>query len=259
MNVETEALYERIWQTDVRDRFFSQVQPSEHPVLISVGGQPGAGKTLSGKAAESMYPQEKFVAIDGDVLRQTHPNYEQLVKNPDPKVMPAETADISGWMVRRSLSYAAENGYSVRVEGTFRKPETTLGTIHDFHDHGFETHVVAVGVTAAVSWQGCVSRYVDALDMGKPARWAPKSAHDAGFAGTPLTVGATEADPAVSRLSVISRTGEITYDNTRDESGQWRNPRRDNRLCKICGVVPVRPFCNNSGELRLVWTNKHND
>lgn len=220
----TESQLEEIWNVRAKGEIFHDAVPSEHPVLVSIGAQPGAGKTATGKAVEKMYPETQFTVIDGDDFRQYHPDFKALSSSPDPQAMPNETAGISAWMIRRSIQHAGENGYSIRVEGTFRNPDVPLNTIRDFHEKGYETHMVAVGVPEAVSWQGCVTRYVDAVDTGRTPRWAPKSAHDAGYEGTPLTVEAAEAEPNVGRLTVMSRYGDVAYDNQRGSDGQWVKP-----------------------------------
>jgi hypothetical protein len=48
------------------------------------------------------------------------------------------------------------------------------------------------------------------------------AAHDAGYTGTPATVAAAEAHPAVHRITVVDRAGQILFDNTRDAHGRWQ-------------------------------------
>lgn len=220
MTTETER---QAWADALADLFSSPPGPS--PTLLSVGAQPGAGKTRAIASTRRMfYPGHDFVEILGDDLRQYHPDYERLVADPDPEAMPAATADLSGWLVGQALDHAAGHGYSVLVEGTLRRPETTLGTIEQFSRAGALTHLVVLGVPEAVSWVGCVDRYLTALETGGAARWTPQAAHDAGYTGTPATLVAAEASRAVSRLSVVGRDGALAYDNIRDLSGRWTRP-----------------------------------
>jgi hypothetical protein len=220
----SEEALERRWNDLVCGRVFDEVSLVKPPTLVTVGGQPGAGKTLAIGRIQLMYPSHMFTVINGDDLRQFHPRFDALRADPDPEVMPRETAALSGWMIRRALQHAAQIGCASIVEGTFREPTITLRTVRDFRERGFDTHVVALGVPEASSWQGCVSRYIDAVGSGKPARWAPKVAHDLGYEGTPRTVEAAENDLNVTRLSVVDRDGNVAFDNTRDSDGQWSNP-----------------------------------
>ena len=170
---------------------FGGVAPSVSPVLVSIGAQPGAGKTRALEASlKTFYSGQTFVSIIGDDFRKFHPDYKKLCALPDPEVMPRETAELSGWLVRQSLDYASENGYSCVVEGTLRNPETTLGTTRQFAEAGASTHLIVLGVSPAESWSGCLERYINALEEGQAARWTPLEAHNAGLEGTPKTLRA---------------------------------------------------------------------
>lgn len=99
MTTETER---QVWADALADLFASPPGPS--PTLLSVGAQPGAGKTRAIASTRRMfYPDHDFVEILGDDLRQYHPDYERLVADPDPEAMPAATADLSGWLVGQAL------------------------------------------------------------------------------------------------------------------------------------------------------------
>ena len=133
-------------------------------VLLSVGAQPGAGKTRAiEEVRAAFYPNHDLAPVIGDDLRAYHPDYARLVRDPDPLAMPAATADLSGWLVGQALDWAAEHGHSVLVEGTLRRPGTTLSTLERFHSAGAITHLVVLGVPEAVSWIGCLDRYLTSL------------------------------------------------------------------------------------------------
>ena len=128
----TDADRNRAWR-QARIQTFESAEPSAAPVLLSIGAQPGAGKTRAvARTMNTFYPARSFVPIIGDNLRRYHPDYPALVSSPDPDLMPAVTAELAGWLVRRSLEHAARHRYCAIVEGTLRSPETTLGTIRQF-------------------------------------------------------------------------------------------------------------------------------
>ena len=71
MTTETER---QAWADALADLFASPPGPS--PTLLSVGAQPGAGKTRAIASTRRMfYPDHDFVEILGDDLRQYHPDY----------------------------------------------------------------------------------------------------------------------------------------------------------------------------------------
>ncbi|MBM6979532.1 MAG: zeta toxin family protein [Actinomyces succiniciruminis] len=221
-----EVTSRRAWAL-ARADLFDGCSPSSSPVLLSVGAQPGAGKTQAIDAVmRELYPGEPFVKVIGDDLRQFHPDFPALSRSADPEAMPAATAELSGWLVGQALAYAAEHGYSAVVEGTLRRPETTLGTLTQFAKAGARTHLVALGVSAFDSWTGCIDRYLSALETGRAARWTPLAAHDAGLMGTPQTLRAAASSPNVHRLSIVDRAGAVHYDNLRGDDGEWMQPER---------------------------------
>lgn len=204
---------EYIWQEAQAD-VFGAAAPSPDPVLLSIGAQPGAGKTRGlAHAMRALHPSQQFVPVIGDDLRRFHPDYARLSQSPDPEAMPVATADLSAWLVRRCLDHAAANHYSTAVEGTLRRPDVTLATMRQFHDAGATTHLVILAVPEVESWTGCIERYLSLRQLGRPARWTPQAAHDAGYDGTPRTLQAATSSPAVDRLSITTRNGQVLYDS----------------------------------------------
>ncbi|MDR1767127.1 MAG: zeta toxin family protein [Propionibacteriaceae bacterium] len=206
-------LLEQLWRDTVREQLFGDSRPSRTPALILVGAQPGAGKTRGAIAAKALHPGEGFVDIIGDDLRAFHPDYDKLLDDPDPEVMPRETAATSAWMVERAIRYAAENGISALVEGTFRNPDTPLATVRLFD--GFTRHAVALGVPRAVSWQGCVARHLAAALTGRPARWTPLRHHNLAYDAMIPTLEELEASALFDRLTAVDRDGQVRGDGER--------------------------------------------
>ncbi|WP_165217295.1 zeta toxin family protein [Schaalia sp. ZJ1691] len=211
--MDPHALFDAQWLR-VQQQLFGTSRVSSQRVIVSIGGQPGSGKTHQlEQLLRDGYSSIDIIPVIGDELRLFHPEYSTLVNDPDPEVMPRKTAEFSARMVEKSLAYAQEHSYSVAVEGTMRRPKVTLGTLKDFHNHGFATHLVVLAVPEAISWQGCVMRFVQPYLNGQAARWAPKTAHDAGYLGTQQTLETALLSPHIDRLTVMSRSGDTLYDS----------------------------------------------
>ena len=77
----------RAWR-QARIQTFESAEPSTAPVLLSIGAQPGAGKTRAVvRTMNTFYPARSFVPIIGDNLRRYHPDYPALVSSPDPDLI----------------------------------------------------------------------------------------------------------------------------------------------------------------------------
>ncbi|MGW9159294.1 zeta toxin family protein [Microbacterium sp. NPDC055665] len=195
-------------------RIFARARPVTDPLWIGIGGQPGAGKTHGRDRALRLNGGIPVTAIIGDDLRPFHPDYQRLTRE-DPLAMPAATAAASARWVELALEYAREHQYNVLVEGTFRRPEITLGTAAQFHDGGYRTHLVAIAVPPWESQLSSIERFQLDHEAGLTARWTDPAAHDAGVHGTPRTLTAAATSPAIDRITVVTRAGHALFDQTR--------------------------------------------
>lgn len=195
-------------------RIFARARSSTDPLWIGIGGQPGAGKTHGRDRALRLNGGVPVTAIIGDDLRAFHPDYQRLIHE-DPLAMPAVTAAASARWVELALEHARENRYNVLVEGTFRRPEVTLGTAARFHDVGYRTHLVAIAVAPWESQLSSIERFQLDHEAGLTARWTAPAAHDAGVRGTPITLDAAAGSSAIDRISVVTRDGAALFDQAR--------------------------------------------
>ena len=212
---------------ELDDRFKSRIvrivfqlhKPSSAPTLVLLGAQPAAGKSESHARLLQQYPD--LVPLDGDVLCQFHPDYDELMET-DPVAMPTATAQASSAWMKMSIDHAREEGYSLLLENTFHNPDMTTNTAREFADAGYRVHVVALGVNEKSSRTDSVNRY---LSPGSDQnRWAPAAAHDLGYRHAPDTVQACEDSPDVHQVTITDRSGESLFTNHRGPDGLWQGP-----------------------------------
>lgn len=209
---------ERIFRTTIAPLVFNDAAPAGRPVVVLIGGQPGAGKTRASEEVLARHAQTRPIPLIGDEFRQFHPAYEQLLATDPANMAPATDAAVGKW-VRMTIDYAREHRYSVLVEGTFRRPEITLAEADAFHRAGYFTHVVALAVPAPVSRNSTLHRAVADARRGGEARWTSLDAHERGYAGTPRTIAAAEVSDAVDRITIYNRAGQALYDTHRRGNG----------------------------------------
>lgn len=204
-----EETLQRIFATTITPVFFGAATATEHPVVILVGAQPGAGKTAAGARAIKKIKQP-VIRIIGDDFRPYHPDFEALLSG-NPADMPDGTAQASGAWVRKSINYAIEHRISVLVEGTFKDADVPMDTARLFQDAGFAVHVVALAVKPAVSLASIATRYVHDMELHKDARFTSVAAHNIAAAALPVTVGRLSAPTGglVGRLQIVTRTEEL--------------------------------------------------
>lgn len=205
----------------VHEEVFGLAQrPAVRPVLVLLGGQPAAGKSVAQTQVEARSPEAHLVAITGDAFRKYHPQFDELTEH-DPLRMPNVTSSVSGPLVRECLDHAKEQGYSVLLEGTFVNEEMVLSTAEEFAQAGYDVQVCAVAVSEDVSRLSAEERYLSQVDIDPGnARWTPPTAHDLAVVNSPGTVAALEASSYVQRVEVWTREDRI-YVNERGADGQW--------------------------------------
>ncbi|TWE11472.1 zeta toxin family protein [Rudaeicoccus suwonensis] len=205
------------WERRVRDRIFDGARSSPSPVVVLVGGQPGAGKTAAAARSAQLHPTERLTVLEGDDYRQFHPDYKRLVRL-DPLRMPAVTQEVSGPMVAAAVNHAQREKISVTIEGTFRDSELVTATAGEFHQAGFYVHAVVVAVQPVQSLISTVDRYVSAIENDRDGRWTPVAAHDAALSGMPRTVRALGESQDVDQVTVMRRDGSVVLDLHRPAS-----------------------------------------
>lgn len=193
---------------------FAGKQSSEHPVLVLLGGPPGAGKSTAGQAIEHRLPG--MTVLSGDDYRALHPDYEQLLL--DPFAMPNATAAFTGIFVRYGIEYALDNRLDLVLEGTFVNSEVTLRTAQRFHDAGYRVEVVAAVASEQECRLSAEARYVLLAAASSPARWTPPGAITRAIERLPATVADLEASEIVALIEVTARSGSV-YRGFRGDRG----------------------------------------
>lgn len=179
--------------------------------MISLGGQPGAGKTKAGEAVQGMHPGRDFVEINGDDYRQYVPGYDRILRE-DPHRMPDLTAPLAGRWVGQAVDRALQERVSFQIEGTWGNPAMVAETIQRAKQAGYATHAAVVAVPAALSRASILERYYGAINGGRPPRWTPIDRHEQVVATLGQAVEQIAADPAVDRFSILNRDGQVLYD-----------------------------------------------
>lgn len=198
----------------VKDFVFSGYAPQDQPVLVLLGGQPAAGKSQAMAAAHQRHAEQQLVPLTGDELRPFHPQHQEILEN-EPWLFPDATGQASGAWVRMSIEHARENRYSLMLEGVFRDPAMTVSTAEEFAGLGYRVEVVGLGVRAERSRLDSLYRFLEG------GRWTPPDLHDLSDRMMPETIAATEASPAVHRITITDRTGADLYVNDRSPDGRW--------------------------------------
>jgi len=218
---------EKIFQEDIKPYLLATATPgitsSDAPVMVMVGGQPGAGKSRS--IASVRLDLEKrggVMEIAADDLRKFHPKHDALMRADDRTAASFTHADASLW-AEKAERFARSQRMNVLLEGTMKTPENTATKIAEYRQDGYFVEARVIAATAMTSWQGAVSRYEQQKAIAGAGRWCPKEVHDAAVAGVSATVRKLEEERAVDRLRIDRRGAEQIYSNALKPDGQWHH------------------------------------
>ncbi len=213
---------ERIFQKRVKPLLFKNAVGIQNPSAIILGGQPGAGKTISlVLAEEELKGRGGSIAILGDDLRALHPDYQRLM-NLDDKTAAFFTSKDSGKWVEKCIDYAKQLRCNVIVEGTMRSPEVVSRTLQTFRESGYFVEVCALAVSERSSWQSVLQRYENQKWDSGVGRMALSDAHREACDGLLVSLDKIEREQLADSVCIYTRDAQLLYQN-KIENGQWKN------------------------------------
>jgi predicted kinase len=122
----SEAENERVFREEILPRWLKRagpnLHPAEHPQMVIIGGQPGAGKsrTMDGVERELTH-QGGALKISPDDFRKYHQNFKKLNIAND-RTSSSFTHEDAGIWAEKLEKYAREHKFNVILEGTLRTP-----------------------------------------------------------------------------------------------------------------------------------------
>ncbi|MFD9033288.1 zeta toxin family protein [Streptomyces sp. NPDC059567] len=190
-------------------------EPRENPVVLFVGGQPGAGKSSVQSAVLERLGRTTAFPLDGDELLARHPRHEEWSRDNDLTAAFLTGEDLKGRWWTRSARLLRAQRLDVVVSAPLAGPGWALERFGEFRRAGYQVGVVFVATHEAMSLQGIINRYHQARqpDQIGYGRWVPPKIHDQGYSGVLNTADGIDRKHAVDMVYVARRTGEIVHMN----------------------------------------------
>jgi len=217
-----EARHQAIFEQRIKRDLFASAMPSNRPVAIILGGQPGAGKSAVVAAAmQELSQRGGAVEIIGDDLRDYHPSYRRLMSENDKTGAFYTDRDTGRW-VEKAIAEAKAQRVNLVIEGTMRDGDKVAATMQSLREAGYAIDARALAVTAKLSEQGIMLRYEgQKADKGNGRMTTPES-HKAGYDGMLKTLERIETEKLADRVTVYRRGAEVLYTNTLKD-GNWEH------------------------------------
>ena len=180
-----------------------------------LGGQPGSGKTsrLRFPAEDELNGDGGFMAIDADLLRTYHPQWDTLNQQDDRNAALLTQPDAAEW-VGRAIDTAIREGCHVVFDGTMGSPDSVMDRIQKFEKAGYQIEIRVLAVNERHSWLGVLRRYEEAKARSGSGRMTPRAVHDEAYAGLAKSLERIESERPDVRISLYSRDKALVFDNT---------------------------------------------
>lgn len=191
-----------------RDRAARSV-PQDHPTMVLVGGQPGAGKSAAAAMVRGeLAGQGGYMHVDADRMR------EQIRVPSNVKPTSDQTQVDAGRLVRELRGHATEGRRNIVEEGTYRDPQGVARFVETNKAKGYNVELLAVATSREESLLGIYQRYELQHQAGADnPRFVPEKYHDEALAGFDNTVARVSFD----RIRVTNRSGELLFDSLNNQ------------------------------------------
>jgi UDP-N-acetylglucosamine kinase len=178
----------------------------QHPLAIILGGQPASGKThIFEHLKINIYPDKKFVIINGDEYRAYHPrSVEIAIENNK------DYADITQSFANNLVTFMKEecikSRYNFILESTFRNIETIKNTSEELKKDNYKTAVHALSVPYWDSILGIFERYEGQIKQTGFGRFSPLTTHDEAFEALPKNLKSCLQEQLYDEIFIYKRT-----------------------------------------------------
>ncbi len=242
--------------------FNEQIRPlitgtrRDNPVVLWVGGQPGAGKSSVQSAILARLGRLDAFPLDGDDLLAYHPQYIEMHVRNDLQAAYLVSENLRGrWWTR-----AARILRAFRIDAVISAPlggaAWTAERFEEFRKASFRVEVAFVATHEAISLQAIADRYRQ-MKNTSPAgvgRWVLPETHEAVYRSVLATADMVYLTRAADALHIGVRGGALIHTNE-VENGQWRLSVLPSQLIEAernrpWTVQESAGFLQRQGELR---------
>lgn len=206
--------------------------PQARPVVVFVGGQPGAGKTKAADLVQAALGQRGgAVRIGRDLYKAAHRRYAAAlaadVRTAGAKVRP----DTSSWQAAVE-EYVRDHGLDAVVESALADPDDFRASSSAYRRSQHRIEVLALATPEALSQLGILDRFLTEASGGAGGRFVTWANHDSCATSMLTTLAVIEAEQLADRITVVTRDGTALYDNELVDGVWRRRPAADKAVAR---------------------------
>jgi UDP-N-acetylglucosamine kinase len=183
-----------------------QLNPSEQPKLIILGGQPASGKSSIINEIKEKYID--ILMLNGDEIKESYPRYKKLSIEDSDKATEL-VQPYSNYVVDVLKAEAADNKLNTLIEGTMRTSKVPLETTDMFIQQGYSVEAFVISCNYLSSSIGIIERYETELENKGYGKKVDISKHDEAYNNIPETLDNLVKSNKFANISIVTRDGKI--------------------------------------------------
>lgn len=208
---EFEETYQKVKKLVIKNK-----TPVESPIAITLGGQPGAGKSNIYDIARKRF-SNNIVEIDCDAFRIFHPYYKQI-KNIFGKEDAFKTNPFVFKIVDLLIGELSDEKYNLIIESSLNSPNSALDNGRNLNPKGYKVELQIMATPKQVSWQGTIDRYNKDLNKDGNSRAVSKEFHDKVVENICQSLYIVKNSGLMSNILIFDRNRNCLYDMKKDKN-----------------------------------------
>lgn len=208
---EFKTVYQLLKRTVKKNKF-----PVKEPVAITLGGQPGAGKSNIYHIARKRF-SNNIVELDCDAFRVYHPYYKEI-KNIFGKDDAIKTNPFVFKAVDLLIEELSNEKYNLIMESSLNSPNSALDNGKNLPPKGYKVELQIMATPKQISWQGTIDRYNKELKNGGSPRAVSKEFHDKVVQNICKSLDTVKKSGLMSNILIYDRNKNCLYDMKKDKN-----------------------------------------
>jgi len=201
---------------EIKQKVTKNKKPVKFPICITLGGQPGAGKSNIYNIAKRRF-SNNIVELDCDAFRVFHPYYNQI-KNIFGKEDAFKTNPFVFKAVDLLIEELSEEKYNLIIESSLNSPNSALQNGKALPPKGYKVELHIMATPKDVSWQGTIDRYNRELKRGGSPRAVSKEFHDNVVKNIVHSLDVVKESGLMSNILIFDRNKKCLYDMQKDKN-----------------------------------------
>ena len=211
----SEEEFNEAYQT-IKEKVTKNKRPVPSPIAITLGGQPGAGKSNIYQIARERF-SNNIVELDCDAFRIFHPYYKQI-RNIFGNNDSVKTNPFIFKVVDQLIDELSNEKYNLIMESSLNSPYSALDNGKNLPPKGYKVELQIMATPKNISWQGTIDRYNKELKNGGNPRAVSKEFHDKVVDNICKSLDTVKRSGLMDNIIIYDRNKNCLYDMKKDKN-----------------------------------------